>query len=213
MVSERPSEVLFEEVWENVTNRIDLIEDNATNRHFLKSLVMGATVVAERVVTNCEGLARYWKNGDAIKAQGLTGLFFWILLSHCHYWIESEKEKKDGMISEQIAIKLLSCFGDINPTDFQAFLGLYKQYHHDLKNSPHLTHVSGLLLAMSCEICGHKCLDWSKINFPVKEMYHVVRKGAFIDTEPIRSVHDISGMKNALSAGVQAMTIYFDKAS
>lgn len=204
--------LLFEEVWQEISHSIDLTEENQAEQHFLKSLVMGGTVVAERVVNNCQELARYWGNGDKTKALGLTRLFFWMMLSQCYQWIEIGKtDNKNGLVPEKLGRKIMSIFGNMTDGDFKLYIDLYTQYHYDLGNSPHMTHISSLLLALSCEICGHKCLDWTKMSFPVKEMFHLFRKGSVIDTGPIRGVQDITEMKQALTAGIKAMTLYFDR--
>ena len=209
---ETPSESLFEEVWQEISQSIDLFEENESERHFLKSLVMGGTVVAERIVNNCQELARYWGKGDKTKALGLTRLFFWMMLSRCYQWLETSKTSgSDGLAPEEFSRKIMSIFGNMTDTDFKLYLDLHEQFQYDIKKSPHMTHISSLLLALSCEICGHKCLDWTKVRFPVKEMFHLFRKGSVIDTGPIRGVQDINEMKQALNAGIQAMTLYFDK--
>ena len=76
------------------------------------------------------------------------------------------------------------------------------------KKHPHLIHVSSLLLARTSEICGHKCIDWSKVKWPVVEMTHLAR-GAFIDGAPMRSKLDIDAMLESVNTGIQAMMSFY----
>jgi len=169
-MNEIVSEHLFEKIWSDLSNAIDSFEDNESQRHFLKAIVMGATVVAEMVTNNCQSLSRYWGKGDKFKASGLTRLFFFILLGKCYHLVDKEQsEKQSESISfEKVGRKLSPIFDNMTGNDFKLYLDLDIQFRYDVKNQAHLTHFYSLLLAQSCEICGHKCVELSKIRFPVK---------------------------------------------
>ena len=44
---------LFEDVWQKAISKIDNLTEEADDRRFLKSLVMGGTVAAESVISHC----------------------------------------------------------------------------------------------------------------------------------------------------------------
>ena len=86
------------------------------------------------------------------------------------------------------------------------------QFNYDLSKHPQLVHLSGLILARISEICGHPCLEWEQIKFPVVEFTHIMKKGIVIDGAPMRSQDDINVVVKALSSGVEAMTRFHDGA-
>jgi hypothetical protein len=210
---EAKPESLFETVWTDISCTIDLFNEDETKRLFLKSLLMGGTVSAEKAVINCTGLSRYWGDGDENKALGLTRLFFWMTFSYYHHGLKagSGDAETELITIEEAARKLLPAFGKINEKDLQLYLNLDSQFNYDLENSPHLIHLASLLLAVSCEICGHRCLDWSKVSFPVKEMFHIAHRGAILDSEPLRDQQDLSEMQSALAAGIKTTNLYYEK--
>ena len=206
-------ESLYEKVWAETSQVIDLISEDEAKRQFLKSLLMGGTVAAEQAVINCKGLSRYWDNGDENKASGLTRLFFWMVFNYCHHLLQKGVDyMNSGLVSvDETAAEILFAFGKISEDDLKLYLGLRTQFYYDLNNSPHLVHFSSLLLAACCEICGHKCLDWAKVNFPIIEMSHLAQSKAMLDSEPIRYQEDVSEMKSALISGIKTANLYFEK--
>ena len=156
----------------------------------------------------------YWGDGDEGKALGLTRLFFWMIFSYYQYHLKVDQKGSslESLTTREAAHKLLANFGDVNEGEIQLYVSLDTQFKYDISRSPHMIHLSCLLLALSSEICGHQCLDWTKIRFPVIEMFHIAHKGAIVDSEPIRDQRDISEMQSALLAGIKAANLYYEKA-
>lgn len=212
MVQEDHRDILFEKTWQEISKAIDLFDQNDNTRLFLKSLLMGGTVAAEQATAACRGLASYWADGNQSKALGLTRLFFWMILNYYQHHIKISENDSSALIDDaEAAGKLLTIFGKLNENEMKLYVNLSSQLNHDFEKSPHFIHLSSLLLALSCEICGHKCLDWDKIHFPVKEMYHIAHNGALLDSVPIRDVNDNTEMQSALLAGIKAANLYYEK--
>ena len=91
----------FEKVWNDVSCIIEVSYIDDTKRVFLKSLLMGGTVSAERAVTNCSGLSVHWGAGDEVKALGLTRLFFWMIFS---YYYRGLKNGTAGSVTGLVTV-------------------------------------------------------------------------------------------------------------
>ena len=196
----------FDDVWRQIAGAAESRSDNETEKHFLESLVRGGITAASIVVSCCDGLAKYCSPFNTDKALGLTRLYSWIMLCQCYRWLQGELNPESNPIPiGEFGEKLLSLFGKMDEGEYQLYLNLNTQFNYDLDKKPHMTHFSALLLALSSEVCGHKCLDWTTLRFPVKEMTHIFLRGGVIDTEPMRSLNVTEAVKEALGTGIQAM--------
>lgn len=207
---ETPNGQLFEGVWQKAVARIDKLTEDADDRRFLKSVVMGGSVAAESVVTTCQAIKGYWGEGNEAAATELTQLFSLLMLSQIYRWVKEKppKEMSNTVPKEVSATRINYVFGGEPEQAMDDFIHFDQQFAYDLEKHPHMIHVSSLLLAKTSEICGHKCVDWSKVKFPVVEMTHLV-KGAIIDGVPMRSKLDIDAMQHSLQTGIGAMMSYY----
>ena len=201
---------IFEQVWQNALDRIEEITQDDADRKFLRSVAMGGSVAAESVVTGCEAIREYWGEGSVETATELTQLFSLLMLSQIYRWVKAQPpENMSVMVPREVSVtRLVYMFRGDPDTAMEDFLHFDEQFDYDLKRHPHMVHVSSLLLARAAEICGHKCIDWSRVKWPVVEMTHLV-KGTIIDGAPMRSKLDIDAMLNSLNTGVQAMMSYY----
>jgi hypothetical protein len=201
---------LFENVWQKVISKIDTITEDADDRRFLKSLAMGGSVAAESVVSTCQSVREFWGEGDEAIATELSQLFSLLMLSQIYRWVKEKppNEMTNTVPPEVSATRLIYVFGGEPEQAMDDFLHFDGQFAYDLEKHPHLIHVSCLLLAKTSEVCGHRCIDWSKVKWPVVEMTHLV-KGAIIDGAPMRGKLDIDAMLNSVNTGVQAMMSYY----
>jgi len=201
---------LFETVWQKVIVKVDTLTEDTADRRFLKSLAMGGSVAAESVISTCQAVKGFWGEGSAATATELSQLFSLLMLSQIYRWVT---EKPPGDMANTVppevsASRLVYIFGGEPEQGMDDFLHFDQQFAYDLKRHPHLIHVSSLLLARTSEICGHRCMDWSKVKWPVVEMTHLA-KGAIIDGAPMRGKLDIDAMLNSINTGVQAMMSYY----
>jgi hypothetical protein len=201
---------LFENVWQKVNSKIDMLTEDTDDRRFLKSLAMGGSVAAESVVSTCQAIKEFWGEGSEVVANELSQLFSMLMLSQIYRWVKEKppKEMTNTIPREVSATRLSYVFGGEPEQAMDDFLHFDQQFAYDLTKHPHLIHVSSLLLAKASEICGHKCIDWSKVKWPVVEMTHLV-KGAILDGAPMRSKLDIDAMLAAVNTGIQAMMSYY----
>ena len=201
---------IFEQVWEKAASRIDQLTQDQAEQTFLKSIVMGGTVAAETVINNTSA-SRFWGEGSAAWAEEISQLFSFIMLSQCYRWVaERAEEGKTPLPKEVSATKLIYAFGSEPEQSLDDFMRFDKQYNHDIENKPHIVHTATFILARICEIASHKCINWSKIKFPVDELTSLAKKGVILDSEPIRGQEDINIVTNSIAAGFQAMNKYFD---
>jgi hypothetical protein len=203
---------LFEEVWGKALANIEKLTQDPAEALFFKSLVMGGTVAAETVVGGCAGIQTYWGEGTAERAMEISRLFSFLMLSQCYRWLDDKPspEALARMPKEVISTQLIYIFEGQPEQGVDDFVRFDAQFNYDLSKHPHLVHLSGLTLARISDICGHPCLDWEQIKFPVAEFTHIMKKGILIDGAPMRSQDDINVVVKALSAGVEAMTRFHD---
>ncbi len=205
---------LFKAVFARISEMIHKLIKDESERRFYKSLLIGGNTVANSVVTSCEGVKKAWGDGDEAKALALTKLFTLLMLSQCYRWIDKtepnsgEKQKEARQAS---ASKILYLFEDDSEDAVEDFLNLDTQFGYDLENRTHLIHIGIVLLAKACEACGHKCIEWSKVSFPVGEMPELVQAGAIISSAPLSSTDDIAALWRSHSIGVQAMMKYHEE--
>ena len=205
---------LFEEVWDRAVSNIEKLTRDQTEQLFLKSLVMGGTVAAEIVVGGCAGIQPHWGEGNTDRAMKVSQLFSFLMLSQCYRWLDGKPtpEALSRLPKEVLSTQLIYIFEGEPEQGVDDFVHFDLQFNYDLSKHPHLVHLSGLILARISEICGHPCLDWEQIKFPVVEFTHIMKKGIIIDAAPMRSQDDINVVVSALSAGVEAMTRFHDGA-
>jgi hypothetical protein len=208
--SETRNSQLFESVWQDAVSRVDTITEDESDRRFLKALIMGGSVSAESVVSACQDIREFWGDGSETAASELNQLFSLIVLSQLYHWLkENPPEGDTGTIPPEVNVtRIVQVFGGEPERGMEDYTNFNKQLECDIKKHGNLTHISILLLARSGEICGHKCMDWSMVKFPVVEMTHLV-KGAIVDGAPLRSITDINAMQSCLSAGMQAMSRFY----
>ena len=164
--------------------------------------------MAKSVVTACEGVKKTWDDGNETKALTLTKLFTLLMLSQCYRWIDEadpDSEDKQKEARQASASKVLYFFEDDSEGAIQGFLDIDTQFKYDMEHENHMTHLGILLLAKACEACGHKCIEWSRVSFPVKSMRPLTSSGAIIDSVLINNLNDITALWNCHAAGVQAM--------
>jgi hypothetical protein len=203
----------FKRSLRELVQEVDQLTCPVNEQHLLNSVLTGGAVTGAIAVNNCEGLSHFWGEGSQTGSRALIRLFAWMMLSQCYRWAKAESPDGGSNLQpiNDYGRKLLWLFGDINEADERLLLGLDSQYNYDLDHKPHLTHITSLLLAAGCEICGHRCLEWQKIRFPVREISQLARKRALIDTEPIRTLADINALKAGLNAGITAMMKYHEQ--
>jgi len=203
----------FKAVFTQVSERIDQTTTNENERLFYKSLLAGGNTMANAVVTACEGAKEVWCNGDEEKALALTKLFTLLMLSQAFRWLDNQESKsEEKRTAHQSAVSnVLNLFGDNSEEAIKDFFNMDIQFKYDLKHQSHMVHFGALLLGKACEVCGHKCIEWSKVSFPVKSMEPLTRSGAIIDFIPIGNPNDITALWNSHAAGVQSMVKYYSE--
>lgn len=201
----------FDAVFAWVSERINLLTGDENDRRFYMSLLAGGTATASSVVSVCQGVKKVWGGGDEEKALALTRLFTLLMLSQCYRWLDDKELKKRGAARQATVSRVLLLFGDDSEDAIKDFFNMDVQFKYDLENRPHMVHLSSLLLARACQACGHKCIEWSKVSYPVKSMETLTRSGAIIDSLLIGNPNDIRALWYSHAAGVQAMVKYYEE--
>jgi len=206
------NEELFDTVWQNAIANIEKITSAPDDQKFLKSLAMGGSVGAESLVSTSPALKQYWGNGDLQTATKLSLLFSMLMLSQLYRWVQQHPpESLVALLPKEVTATRIVHIFDGNPDEaIEDFFHFDEQVTCDLEKHPHLVHTCSLLMARCSEICGHPCIDWSKVKWPVIEMTHLV-KGAITDSTPMRSKLDIDAVLDSINTGSQAMTSYYSR--
>jgi len=199
---------LFTTVFARISEMIHKLIKDENERRFYKSLLFGGNTIAKSVVTACEGVKKVWGNGDEAKALALTKLFTLLMLSQCYRWIDgtgpnSGEEQKEAR--QESLSKVLYFFEDDSDEAIKDFFNLDTQFKYDLEHESHMTHMGILLLAKACEACGHNCIEWSRVSFPVKSMKPLTSSRSIINSSLISNLNDITALWNCHAAGVQVM--------
>jgi len=205
---------LFEAAFMQLNERLHELVPDEDDRRFYTALLAGGKVAASAVVSRCEGVNKAWGDGNEEKALALIRLFTLSMLSQCYRWldeVEHHRREELNTARKVAASNILQLFGDDSDNAITDFLNIDIQYNYDLKHKRHLIHIGSILLAKACEACGHKCIDWDRVSFPVKELESLTRAGVIIDPEPIRSAYDIKALWLSHAAGVQAMVKYHEE--
>jgi hypothetical protein len=197
------------QVGENITNIFP--DDNS--RRFYGSLLAGGRLMACAVATGCQGFREACGDINKAKALALTELFTLLMLSQTFRWLESqESEPKNTDSLNLSAVSLiLKLFGDNSEQSIADFITMDTQFRYDLKNRDHFTHLAVILLARACEVCGHRCIDWSKVSFPIKSLQPLATSRALVDAAKINGVEDIRVVIRSLDSAVKAMVKYYEE--
>jgi|GEM_PF-1226252 len=204
------NEELFEKVWDNAVATIESLTPDTQEHRFLKSIVMGGTVAAETLVASSHSMLHLWNKGSIKLASELSLLFSLTMLSQIYRWVNDNPPEnfKGTMPKEVVATQIIHVYNGNPEVALEDFFHFDKQFSYDLEKHQHLTHISCLLLARCCEICGHKSINWQKVKWPVVELTHLV-KDAIIDRSIIRNKADSDAVVHSLNAGSHAMVTYY----
>ena len=205
---------LFEQTWDDAIPNIERVTQDKDEQLFLKSLVMGGTVAAEVVINGCIAILPYWGEGDRARAREISQLFSFLMLSQCYRWLDEKDETRsqERLPKETVSSKLIDIFEGEAEQGLDDFSHFDSQFNYDLDKHPHMVHLAGLILAKVSDICGHRCLDWAQVYFPVVEFTHIMKKDIVLDSAPMRSQDDINMVVKALTTGTEAMMRYYDGA-
>ncbi len=209
---ETPNSQIFEDVWSKATDNIEKLTTDTTERQFLRALAMGSTVAAEIVLNNCSAIQPYWGKGDISRAMEISQLFSFLMLGQCYRWLNNKPaaDTTTRLPKEVSATKLIYIFQGEPEQGVDDFINFDSQFNYDLEKHPHMVHLSSLILAKVSEICGHKCVNWNRIKFPVVELTHIMKEGVVLDSTTMRSQDDINLVVQAISTGVEAMMRFHD---
>ncbi|MBR6332031.1 MAG: hypothetical protein IKR78_02735 [Dehalococcoidales bacterium] len=212
-LEERNSQVL-DEIWNIASEHIDKVITSEQERQFILSIAMGATVAAELFLNNCESIRPFWREGSIEKGKEICNLFSFIMLSQCYRWINQQPgaDPNANLPKEVMSTKLMYIFEVAPERWMEDFTKFDEQFNYDLDNHPHIIHLSALIIAKICQLCGHQCLAWGEIEFPVHEFKDIMSPSVLIDGAPLREQKDINVVATALSTSIDAMNKYIEEA-
>jgi len=202
---------LFDAVFVQVSENVNNTFPDYNSRRFYKSLLAGGKIMANAVVAKCQGLREVCGDIDKAKALALTKLFTLLMLSQTFRWLEDHEPENADILNLSSVSLVLNLFGDSPEESVKDSINIDTQYRYELKHHDHLTHLAVLLLAKACEVCGHKCIEWSKVKIPVKSLQTLTTSRAIVDAAKINSVNDIRAVISSLDSGVQAMVNYHEE--
>ena len=204
---------VFNAVFAQISDRINQLTTNEDNRRFFKSLLTGGVTMANAVSLRCQGVRDNCGTIDKEKALALTKLFTLLMLSQAFRWLEehNSEEQKPKKVNLTAVSNVLGLFGDSSEEAIKDFLNMDDQFKYELEHQEHMTHIAVLLLAKACEACGHKCIDWDRVSFPVKSMIPLTTSGAFIDSVSVSNLDDIAELWQCHAAGIRAMVDYHEE--
>lgn len=202
---------ILDAVFARVGKKINQLTTDENHRRFYMSLLAGGTATAALVLSVCEGVKKVWGGGDEKKALALTRLFTLLMLSQCYRWLGDKEPEKLRVTRQTTVSEVLLFFGDNSEDAVKDFFNMDSQFKYDLENKPHMVHLSSLLLARACQACGHKCIEWSKVSFPVKSLETLARSRAIIDALSMGNPDDISALWHSHTTGTQAMVKYYEQ--
>lgn len=198
-------------VYTRVSERISQLDEDENARRFYMSLLAGGTLTAGLVVSVCEGVKGLWGGGDEEKALALTRLFTLMMLSQCYRWFGDKEPEKQRATRQATAARVLLLFGDGSDGAVKDFFDIDTQFKYDLENKSHVVHLSSILLARACQACGHRCIEWSRVSYPVKSLQTLTRSRAIIDPFLVGNPDDIRALWHSHTAGTQAMVKYHEE--
>ena len=217
---------LFTDTLSELSQRIGQAFADDGSRRFYGSLVTGGISMANAAVHYCEGIQKFWGGGNPQRALALARLFSMVMLSQTFFWLDAQAaqqaaQKDEGQAKSEgrpercintVAVgNLLGLFGDASEAAVRQFLDIDNQFRYEVDHQTDMTHFGVLLLAMACEACGHACLDWSQVSFPVKSLEPLTRHGAVLDSSVTNSINDLRRLWLCHSIGVQAMMKYHEE--
>jgi hypothetical protein len=204
-------DAVFVQISENINNTFP--DDH--NRHFFKSLLTGGKIMANEAVARCQGLREVCGVIDMAKALALTKLFTLLMLSQTFRWLENQESGTEEEVKVNLSAVsvVLNLFNDSSEESVKDFINMDTQFRYEMNHHDHMTHLAVLLLARACEICGHKCIEWSKVNFPFKSLQPLTTSRTIVDAAMINSVNDNRAVISSLASGVQAMVNYHEEHS
>ena len=203
---------LLDEVWETVTNNIDKVVTSEQEKNLLLSIAMGASTGAELFLNNCESIRPFWREGSTAKCADICALFSFIMLCQTYRWINQQPgaNPDTNLPKEVMSTKLMYIF-DVTPEAWmEDFTKFDAQFDYDLDHHPHIIHLSALMIARICQVCGHQCLAWGELSFPIHEFSEIISPAVLIDGAPLREQKDINVVATAISTGIDAMNKYME---
>jgi hypothetical protein len=210
---------IFENIWQKVNVNLDKFSENNKELIILKPMAMGGSVAAEAAISTCPTITRYWGDGSEIIADELSLLFSLLMfgqiaskikISRAYIWLKEQPPKELSGIAAQKdkALHLVQAFnGEIKRSmdDYQHF---EQQLFFEQTNNTNMSGFSSLLLARVSEICGHKCINWDEISWPVANIAKLA-ESSIIDGTLINNEIDIKAMLMSVQTGAKATQSYY----
>ncbi len=188
--------------------------------------LVGGRVAANGLVQESDCVKKPWGKGDETKALALTKVFTLHMISHWYRNIDEQQQHSDDerrQAREVAASSMLRFFNmylspgdsDASAKDVKDFMNMDIQFNWDLDKE---TRTGGsriglliypLLLAKACEACGQRCVDWSRVTFPVDSHQQLVDEGAIVNGRPFSSFEEWVILISRVFAGVQGMFRYY----
>jgi hypothetical protein len=219
MTSNEPTELeihpLFQSIFLETSSRISRVTEDEGSCRFFASLLTGGYIAANALINLCQGVKKYWGEGDREKALALTRLTTLLMLSQTFRWLEEQNKAKGEppRTNSGVVSTILSLFGDSSEEAIKYFFDLDTQFKYEIEHHTELTHLKVYLLARACEACGHKCLDWNKVSLPIKSLEPLTSSGTFLDSATLGDINNIWALWLCHSIGLQAMTKYHEEQS
>jgi hypothetical protein len=189
-------------------------EEAAYKTH--SSWVCGGSVTAALAVTDVDALKRLWGKGDERRALALLEVFTYPMISRWYRTRERQLQVAPAHkeLARRIAASNISAvFGSRSEQLVDDFIKMDIQFSYerdwieDQARSGIPVMEAHLLLSKALQAWGYPSrLDWSRITFPVRDIFQLAEQGQDLDSASLR---DIFTINSALLDGETAMYVYY----
>jgi len=188
--------------------------------------LVGGSAVAKRLVEESDCVKKAWGKGDKAKALALSKMFTLHMISHWYRMLDEQQQHLDEerkQAREVAASSMLRffntylCPGDSGAfvKDLKDFMSMDMQFNWDCDKETQtgekrlMTKTASLLLAKACEACGQRCVDWSRVTFPVESHQQLYDANAIVNGRPFSAVEEWPLLSLWVDAGVDLMFSYY----
>jgi hypothetical protein len=184
--------------------------------------LIGGTSAAQALIREVDCIKSAWGRGDEQKALFLTKVCTAHMISVWFGGIERQPEIDGDArrgVYENSASSMLSvinkflCTGAseisaMTAQDVKDATNMDRQWNWENESGGQPLTYAGLLLARALEACGQRCLEWSRVIFPVESVKQLHDGGAILEPRRLQDADTFAKVLASMDEGVRAVKRY-----
>lgn len=185
--------------------------------------LIGGTSAGQALIREIDCVGNAWGKGDDNKTLSLIKVCTMHMIS---WWFRNIERRPEASAlarraaQESAASSMISVINKAMPDreteasamtrqDVSAFVSMDRQWNWESDRGAQPATYAGLLLARALEACGQRCVEWSRVIFPVESVEHLHGNGAVLEPHYLEDGNAFPKVLSCMDEGVRAVKRYY----